>query len=1234
MEDELSVLKQKIKKWEHSFHSREGRPPNKSDIDLRGTGVREDYLRYNQLKQQKNVSQQANGETSEERVPEWKRLSTKGFSLERRRKLSTQPISVKDLEECVETLNSNIETNQEKYIETPVQINSSRTPMRRASLLTEENSQRIPQHYNLVLRQKSRQLYRKSISSEWIERHSIKFDDAISDPNPSTSSSCDARSINLMRGPVESVLFNRLYEPDTVQQPEDTPLMRLGMEELIEKCYSQQRAEAPVRSDTTNLELATSKNAEEVVADTKVCDVVTAREGSIAEAEADSCSAGAGEIVNCCLEETWLLDKEEFEDILLESEHEPVEELETGRDGKFVTPAAYLSNEDRDRREIPSTTETRCNTQKRTTKSAVSSAKRPKLNNSLSDNFVRLDLRRKHYKAKGRGMSAKTYKRNMFKKKQFDNDRGGVSRGGTGRGTRCFKCGEVGHWARNCSQRVAESDLGKFAGETCSFQDAGAEDEQEIFESPLPTLEEAALMAQGRTLSEIRERDGTEDPTNIPIRTAVSLDKTVRTQEIDPLFSEDMPHIETEHCLKTALSTLKLSDFREGQREAVTRILQGRSTLVLLGTGGGKSLCYQLPAMLYAQRQTCTVLVISPLVSLMEDQCLHMPAAISATCLHTNQTPRQREKILLAMREHKFSVILLSPEMLASQEKSVNEALSLLPPIPFVCIDEVHCLSQWSHNFRPSYLRLCKVIRDKFGVSCVLALTATATRRTVIDLMDRLGISEEEGVIKGPILPINLKLSVSRSADRDRALIELLGSERFRALSSIIVYCTRQKETERVSQLLRTCLSDPIDSLGTGHPNKSSLSPVAECYHAGMTGQKRNQVQKGFMGGKLKIVVATLAFGMGLNKSDVRAIIHYNMPSSCENYVQEVGRAGRDGVTSFCHVFLEAQDADLCELRKHAFANGMDGQSLRDFVNVVFPSCKCEVSRDDDSLGCPGHMVGLCIDRSVNDFDIPEGSLGTMLCYCEEKGWLDLSRQQYDTCHIKCYGRERQLRKLAEKMPVVAAAIALENSPESVSKGCVSVIISAVSRRMGWEYATLKRELGSLAYNDRGTGGEQRTSVIVEMTDLSYMFQIYHCRDNRVEQIVDFLEAKIEETEVMSLSKLAMFSDMLTTASTSKNEVLFRETIRKYFEDDLVYSLPPSPIDISIIPQLRQDIGAFIMTHSDSKLTGRVIARIFHGISSPKYPAHMWGSTPYWRRYMNTGFHTTRKIAEKELENH
>ena len=1194
--EELIGLKQKIKKWEHAFLAKEKRHPTREDIDANSTGIKEDYVRYNLLKQRQSKPDDIK---IKEKIPEWKKLSTKNFSFERKTNVNTEtpPSSVV---ECANEEENNITALR--------MVRVHKDPSTQQDDVT---TPRLPQHYNLVLKQKSGLMYRRSISSDWIERHST-HDDVISDgPDPSrgesdhTASRCEILN--------ESTLFNKLYEKETVN--DDSQHLQLDIEDLILNSSVQTELDELVVNkvdrkleDTTLSGVMASLSNEEVVTEA----VRTDDHIWVSEDLADS--SEPIELKEDTIKKP--IPKSKLKLTPLKSFRLPPRYTPT------LQPPSAGETESAGKTEESETS----SGQKRSCKSTLPSSKRAKLNTSVSNNFVRLDMKRKHYKAKGRGMSAKNYKRKMFHKKQFENDSGGVPRGrggggAGGRSTRCFKCGEAGHWARNCTQRVAESDLGKFAGETCSYQDAQEDDGPEVVESPLPTLAEAALMSQGRTLFDIRQENGVADPI-FPddTHTLCEGEGAVAREQVDPLFPSDTSQQEVDKKLKRALKELKHAGFREGQKEAVTRILRGESTMVLLGTGGGKSLCYQLPAMLYAQREVCVVLVISPLVSLMEDQCLNMPAAISATCLHTNQTAKQREKILVAIKENKFSVILLSPEMLASQEKGVNEVFSLLPPIPFVCIDEVHCLSQWSHNFRPSYMRLCKVIRERFGVKCILALTATATRRTVSDLMTRLGIGEEEGVIKGPILPENLQLSVSRAKDRDRALIELFQSDRFSSLSPIIVYCTRQKETERVAQMLRTHIADL-----TGSHSNTSLSTVAECYHAGMSAQRRNQVQKGFMNGKVRIVAATLAFGMGLNKSDVRAIVHYNMPSSCENYVQEVGRAGRDGVTSYCHAFLDTDDSDLCELKKHAYANGMDGESLQKLVDSLFPACECVGA-------CKGHVVGVSVDRSVMEFDIPEGSLSTLLCYCEEKGWLHLLRQQYDACNVKCYGGEKQLRKLAEKMPVVAAAVALQDSSEAVKQGCVNVTISAVSRRMGWEYATMKRELGSLSYNDRETGGRQRSSVIVEMTGLSHLFRIFHRDDNKREDVVRFLGEQIEEAEKQTLIKLSVFSQMLINAAENSTQTLFREEIRSYFEDDVTRSLPPSQTSASLIPRLRQDIGGFITAHSDSKLTGRVIARILHGISSPNYPAYMWGSTMYWRRHMEVDFHLIRKLAEKELE--
>lgn len=173
-------------------------------------------------------------------------------------------------------------------------------------------------------------------------------------------------------------------------------------------------------------------------------------------------------------------------------------------------------------------------------------------------------------------------------------------------------------------------------------------------------------------------------------------------------------------------------NFRSGQEKAVMRILSGYSTLVTLSTGSGKSLCYQLPAYLYSKKKKCITLVVSPLVSLMEDQVHGVPHFLNAQCLHTNQSKARRDIIMDMIKSGDVHVLLISPEAIVAGEKSTGfgSILRDLPPIAFVCIDEAHCVSQWSHNFRPSYLMVCRVLHEKLKVKTVLGLTATATVAT------------------------------------------------------------------------------------------------------------------------------------------------------------------------------------------------------------------------------------------------------------------------------------------------------------------------------------------------------------------------------------------------------------------------------------------------------------------------------------------------------------------------
>lgn len=339
-----------------------------------------------------------------------------------------------------------------------------------------------------------------------------------------------------------------------------------------------------------------------------------------------------------------------------------------------------------------------------------------------------------------------------------------------------------------------------------------------------------------------------------------------------------------------ALRLFGHSAFRKGQDRAVMRVLSGLPTLVTLSTGSGKSLCYQLPAYIFRQhRRQCITLVISPLVSLMEDQVHDVPAFLNAQCLHTNQSKAVRERIMEQIRAGVVDVLLISPEAVVAGEKSTGfgSLLRKLPPIAFVCIDEAHCMSQWSHNFRPSYLMICRVLQEKLKVRTVLGLTATATLPTRESIVRHLAIPDGmQGVISDVPLPNNLLLTVSRDENRDAALVRLLRTEKFAEYQSIIVYCSRRDECERVANLIRTCFQEEEKALheaddaaadggAAGKTKKRRRQKsLVECYHAGLQASRRKKIQTEFMRSDLKIVVATIAFGMGINKADIRAVIH------------------------------------------------------------------------------------------------------------------------------------------------------------------------------------------------------------------------------------------------------------------------------------------------------------------------------------------------------------------------
>ena len=400
-----------------------------------------------------------------------------------------------------------------------------------------------------------------------------------------------------------------------------------------------------------------------------------------------------------------------------------------------------------------------------------------------------------------------------------------------------------------------------------------------------------------------------------------------------------------------------LPEFRDGQLAVIDRLLAGKNVAAVFPTGGGKSLCYQLPS----QMLDGTTIVVSPLIALMKDQCDALAArGIKAARLDSSLTAEEFRNSMAGIRDGSIKLVYVSPERFFN-ERFIASVGSM--HVSLFAIDEAHCISQWGHNFRPDYLKLAELSKE-LSAERVLALTATATPAVLQDIQDAFQI-EDSDAIRTKFYRPNLQL-ISQVVDSSNHYESLLQRLQERPKGSTLVYVTLQKTAEELADRL----------------TEDGQSAVA--YHAGFKPEERTAIQEEFIASSDGIVVATIAFGMGIDKSNIRYVYHYNAPKSLESYAQEIGRAGRDGDDSICEMLLHPDDRTV----------------LENFVYGDTPS-RHNVGRFIDLMTGQADSFHISHYKLSFETDIRILVARTLITYLELDGYIKATSPRYDSYKIK-----------------------------------------------------------------------------------------------------------------------------------------------------------------------------------------------------------------------------------------
>lgn len=624
----------------------------------------------------------------------------------------------------------------------------------------------------------------------------------------------------------------------------------------------------------------------------------------------------------------------------------------------------------------------------------------------------------------------------------------------------------------------------------------------------------------------------------------------------------DLPQVS--HDIQQSLvEVFGFQQFRPGQEQTVKQLLSGCSSLAIFPTGSGKSLCYQFTA-LHLPHLT---LVVSPLLALMKDQLEFLQAkGISAASIDSTLTPEQSKQTMQDVRSGKIKILMVSVERFKNER--FRQFIQSVP-VSMLVVDEAHCISEWGHNFRPDYLKLPQY-RQELKIPLVLLLTATATKKVKLDMAQRFSIAHQH-IVQTGFYRANLDLNVISVAEADKQaqLLRLIQQQN----GSGIVYVTLQHTAELVAQFL-----------SRNHIN-------AQAYHAGFDNDKRQAIQNDFMQSRVQVVVATIAFGMGIDKADIRFVLHYDLPKSIENYSQEIGRAGRDDQPATCITLANLDGLNTVENFVYGDTPELQG------IEFVINNIRQELS-EQQGQQAQWEMQINSLSTASNIRQLP---LKTLLVQLEIIGVLrPLYAYFADFKYKFLQDKEQILQHFEGERRTFLDAIFVNTQMKKVWG---SLNFDSLYQAYG---ADRNRVVKAMEYLQELNLIELETKLITDV----YQVSVQKLADIELVQNLYNYFADKEQKEIKRIAALVRFFELDRCLSSN---------LSRYFDDQqapekcghcsvcrkqvakLAYSQRPVMPDIQKISAAVQGLDKHLAGKSDYTLTAETVCRFLTGMSVPLF---------------------------------